>query len=227
MTDEELKALVAENSRTIAENSRAIRVLRENFEMHRQESERNWQQFQEELRVSKEESERIWQVLASRKEHDRTIRSLHREYGCLGNAIGGYTESLLRPPLKRLLRERFGMKYFHAPLSLQGAGEELEIDLVGHAMDAIPEVYIVEIKSKLQPADFDQLFEHLRKLPRAVPEHRGKKLFGMLAALEIHDQLRVRAMREGIYLAKVKDDIVDLTSPDDFEPHAFGLRSLG
>ncbi len=256
MTDEELKALVAENSRAITD-------LRQESDRHRQESERIWQElrasraeserkwqkrgeelrssregFREELRASREEwreegrasrkeSERIWQeVLASRKEHDRMIRGLHREYGRLGNAIGGYAESLLRPPLKRLLRERFGMKLFHAPLSLQGGGESLEIDLVGHAKDAIPEVYAVEIKNKLRPGDFDQLFEHLRKLPRLVPEHRGKKLFGILAALEVDDQLRARANREGIYLATIKDDIVELSSPDDEGPHAFGLRGL-
>ncbi len=271
MTDEELKALVAENSRAIAENRREIRDLRaesekqrredrrsweqlrkelrasraeseriwqevlasrkeyrEAFDASKEESERKWRKWREELRVSKEESERIWQeVLASRKEHDRTIRGLHREYGRLGNAIGGYAESLLRPSLERLLRERFGMTAFHAPLRLKDGGESLEIDLVGHAKDAIREVYAVEIKNKLRPGDFDQLFEHLRKLPRLVPEHRGKKLFGILAALEIDDQLRARAMREGIYLATIKDDIVELSSPDGFEPHVFGLRSLG
>ncbi len=207
MTDEELKALVAENSR-------AIRNLRKESERHRQESRVSREEFRQESRASREESERIWQeVLVSRKEHDQTIRSLHREYGRLGNAIGGYTESLLRPALKRLLRERFGMELFHAPLSLQGGGEDLEIDLVGHAKNAIPEVYAVEIKSKLRPGDFDQLFEHRRKLPRLVPEHRGKKLFGMLAALEIPDGLRARANKEGIYLATIKDDFVELQRP--------------
>ncbi len=231
MTDEELKALVAENSR-------AIRELREESEKQRQEDRRSWkqlreelrasrQEFREELRASRQESERIWQeVLASRKDFDRVVRGLRRDVGNLGNALGGYTESLLRPPLERLLRERFGMRLFHAPLHLKSAGEGLEIDLLGHAKD-IPEVYAVEIKSKLRPGDFDQLFEHLRKLPLLVPEHRGKKLFGMLAALEIDDQLRALANRNGSDPAGRKDDSVELSSPDEFEPHAVGLRGRG
>ena len=96
MTDVELRDLVAETSRVAAENSRAIREMRE-------ESERRW----EDWRRQRQESERRWEkqwkesreeILASRRETDRLITSLERRLGEIGNAFGVYTESMLRPP---------------------------------------------------------------------------------------------------------------------------------
>ncbi len=220
MTDEELKALVAENSR-------AIRVMHE-------DSERVWQEFREEMRALREESkqhseesERIWQeVLASRRDSDRLFESIHRDLGHLGNKQGDYTEALFRPSLERALREQFGMTVIQDPQRIRDHGEEIQLDMIGHARDEIPEVYVVEIKTQLRSDAFDQLLAHLRKLPRFLPEHRGKKLFGILAALDVPQDLRDRAAKEGLYLATIKDDVFEIAPPDGFEPQAFGLRSL-
>jgi len=98
--------------------------------------------------------------------------------------------------------------------------------MVGHSGDN-PEVYLVEIKSQLREDGVDQLLDQLRQFPRVFPEHRGKKLFGILAALDIPDGVRTRAQREGFYLATIKDDVFEIGPPGDgFEPRAFGLRSL-
>ncbi|MCP4570024.1 MAG: hypothetical protein GY841_20785, partial [FCB group bacterium] len=104
-------------------------------------------------------------------------------------------------------------------------GETLQIDLVAYGES--DEVYVVEMKSTLRQDAFDQLSEHMRKLPRFCPEHRGKKLYGVLTALDIPEDLRMRALNEGIYLGTIKDDVFEIVPPDDFVPRVFGLRSLG
>ena len=206
MTDEELRDLVAETSRAVAENSRAIREMRE-------ESERRWEEGREE-------------ILASRRETDRLITSLERRLGDIGNAFGVYTESMFQPSLKRILRERFGMTVIVAPQVFQLNGAEYEVDIVGHAGRASDEVYLAEIKSRLREDGIHQILEHLRRFPQAFPEHRGKKLFGILAAVTIPDNLRAQALRQGLFLATVKDDVFELSTPDDFVPRPFGLRDL-
>ncbi len=218
MTDEELRELVAEASRVTAENSRAIRAMREDSERRREESGRRW-----------EDSERRWreEILASRRETDRLITSLERRLGEIGNAFGVYTESMFVPSLKRILRERFGMTVIIAPQFFQLNGTGYEVDVVGHAGDASDEVYLAEIKSRLREDGIDQILEHLRRFPQAFPEHRGKKLFGILAAVTIPESVRNQALKQGLYLAMVKDDVFELSNPDDFVPRPFGLRSLG
>jgi hypothetical protein len=191
MTDDELKALVAENSLAIRES--------------RQESERLWQE-----------------ILVSRQETDRLIRGLSSQFGQLGNELGDYAESLIRPSLERALREQFGMTTIHSPLHLRRNGDEIEIDVMGYAEDQRQEVYLAEIKSQLRQEGIDQILDDLRRFPRFFPEHGGKKLFGILAALDVPADLRAQVLKQGLYLATIRDDVFEIVPPDGFAPRAFG-----
>ncbi len=253
MTDDELKALVAENSRAIREMREESERRREESERRREESARQWEGSERRWENSREESERRWEnsreeserrwensreeserrwqafqeeLLASRREMDRLVTTIHRDIGALSNAFGLYTESMFQPSLKRILRERFGMTVITAPQKFWIDDDGYEIDIVGHAMDKSDEVYLVEIKSQLREDGIEQIHEHLRRFPRAFPEHRGKKLFGILAAITIPDNVRIQALKQGLFLATVKDDVFELSTPDDFVPRPFGLRSL-
>jgi hypothetical protein len=224
MTDEELKALVASNSQAIREMRETSEKREKRFEAAQRESKERFAAFEKSLAESKKESERIWQeVLFSRQETDRPIRKLDRRLGDLGD----YTEAMSVPSLERILREQFRMTVFKAPEHITVGNETLEIDLVAHARDEIDEVYLVEIKSKLHQDAIDQLHEHLRRFPRLFPEHRGKKLFGILVAVQVPDALRAKVRKEGFYLATVKDSVFEITPPDGFEPRTFGLRAQG
>ncbi len=219
MTDHELQALVAENCV-------AIRELR----LGQAENARQWESLREELRATRqkpeENREKQWQqeALASRQNTDRLISRLNREFARLGKKLGGYTESLFHAPLERALREQFGMTVVYAPLRVHRLGENLEIDMVGHTVGKRNEAYLVEIKSQLRQDTIDQLLDHLRQFPRFCPEHRGKKLFGIVAALEIPSSLRNKVLKEGFYLATIKDDVFEIVPPDDFVPGPCGRR---
>ena len=225
MTDEELKALVAENSLAIHALRASGQESEKRWQESRQETERLWQ----EIRASRRESEKRWQesrqeILVSRQETDRLISSFNLQLGRLGNKLGDYTESLFRPSLERALREQFGMTTIFSPMRLQRNGDTLEIDVVGHAEDERKEVYLAEIKSQLRQDGIDQLLDDLRQFPVFFPEHRGKKLFGILAALDIPSNLRAQVIKKGLYLATIKDDVFEIVPPDGFTPRAFGLR---
>ncbi len=60
--------------------------------------------------------------------------------------------------------------------------------------------------------------------PRFFPEHRGKKLFGILAALDVPADLRAQVVKQGLYLATVRNDVFEIVSPDGFRPRAFGVN---
>ncbi len=265
MTDEELKALVAENSLAIRESRQEaeqvwqelrasrqesqklwqesrqeterlwheVRDMRRESEKRwresRQESEKRWRESRQESEKRRQESEKRWQesrqeILASRQETDRLISSFNKQLGNLGNAFGDYTESLFRPSLERALREQFGMTTILSPLRLKRDGHELEIDVVGYAGDEHKEVYLAEIKSQLRQDGIAQILADLRQFPRFFPEHRGKKLFGILAAVDIPPDLRAQVIKKGLYLATIKDDVFEIAPPDGFTPRAFGLR---
>ncbi len=57
--------------------------------------------------------------------------------------------------------------------------------------------------------------------PKFFPEHKDKELRGLVAAVDLPQQLAQRVLRVGLYLARIRDDTFVLDVPDDFEPRSF------
>ena len=109
-----------------------------------------------------------------------------------------------------------------------GEGATVEEDPHGGSLDALASskgaggtVCVVEVRSRLREDGIDQLLRILRDFPRFFPQHRGKKLIGVLAAVDTRPELEERVLREGLVLASIRDDIFELKLPEGFEPRAF------
>ncbi len=226
MTDEEFRNLVAETSRVVAENSRAIGRLEKLQVRDREEFLRYRKQWQEEQRASREQ----WreEIGASRREYDRMVASLersmenaNRQLGQLGNQLGALNEAAFYPSLERVLRQDFHMEIIAPNVIAKRNGEELELDVLAYANEDVNTAFDVEIKTELDQEAIDQLLDHLRRFPRLFREHRGKKLYGVLAAVKIPRSMRKRALRQGLYLATIRDDVFDILQPEGFKPRVF------
>jgi RecB family endonuclease NucS len=80
---------------------------------------------------------------------------------------------------------------------------------------------VVEVKSHLREDGLDQLRRILREFREFFPEHAGKKVYGILAAVDIPDDVAEKTLREGIYLARIHDDQFELQVPEGFQPRAY------
>ncbi len=177
------------------------------------------------IRESRRETDRLWrEIRALRQETDRLIGSYDLGPWGLGDELGVDIEDLFRPLLERAMREQFGMTVFWSPMRLWHQGEVLEIDVVAHAGSDPDEVYLAKIRSRLRHDDIGQILDDLRQFPRFFPEHRGKRFFGILAALEIPEDLRAQVIKKGLYLATIKDDVFEIVSPDGLALYAISLR---
>jgi hypothetical protein len=129
------------------------------------------------------------------------------------------------PSRERRLRERFGTTSFAPSLRSRRDGEEMEVDALAYsgagAGAGAGIAVVVEVKSRLRADGIDQILHTLARFPRFYPEHRGKKLIGVLAAVEAPPALRAQVLREGLVLATIRDDVFELQVPADFEPRAF------
>ncbi len=81
----------------------------------------------------------------------------------------------------------------------------------------------VEIKTHLRQEGLDQILDHLSRLAKFFPQHKGKKAYGILAAIEMPDQLKAKALKMGIYVASIRDDVFEVLRPEGFEPRAFPI----
>ncbi len=223
ITYQELKALVAENSRAIG---RQEKLQAERWEQWQQELRASREQWQQELRASREQ----WQeeLTASRREYDRMVASLersmevaNRQLGKLGNQLGALNEAAFYPSLERVLRQDLHTEIIAPNVVARRNGEELELDVLAYANEEVNSAFDVEIKTELDQEAIDQILDHLRRFPRFFREHRGKKLYGVLAAIKIPPALRRQALRHGLYLATIRDDVFDILRPEGFVPRVF------
>lgn len=160
-------------------------------------------------------------LMRSQKDTDRQIKELKQQIGGLDNKFGSFTEGLALPSMEKRLRERFGMEVVSPSVRVSKDGEHLEIDVLAYANGAVNAVYVVEVKSHLREEAIEQLLSILARFGHFFPEHKSKKLYGILAAVDAPAGLKEKILRHGLYLARIHDDVFELETPADFQPRCF------
>jgi hypothetical protein len=161
------------------------------------------------------------QIRESQAKTDRQIEELGKQLGGLGQKFGGFTEGMAFPSMQKILRERFGMDVVSVRNIGRKNGRTLEIDVLAYANREVNEVYVVEIKSHLREDGLQQMLRILREFHEFFPGHEDKKVYGILAAVDVPDDLRERVLSQGIYLASIHDDTFEIRVPETFQPRPF------
>jgi hypothetical protein len=155
-----------------------------------------------------------------REDTDQLLRELDKQMRKLGEKFGGITEGLALPSMTQFLERRFGMKVVAPRIRARQNGHSMEVDVLAYSDDR-DEVFLVEVKSHLREDALDQMRKMLREFHEFFPGHEGKKLYGILAAVDAPEDVRKKVLDEGIYLARVHDGHFELQVPEDFQPRAF------
>jgi hypothetical protein len=152
---------------------------------------------------------------------DRQIEELGKQLGGLGQKFGGFTEGMAFPSMQKILRERFGMDVVSVRNIARKNGRSLEIDVLAYANREVNEVYVVEVKSHLREDGLQQMLRILREFHEFYPGHEDKRVYGILAAVDVPEDLRERVLSQGIYLANIHDDTFEIRVPETFQPRSF------
>lgn len=211
MTNEELRDLIA---------GLAVR--------HAELSELQERQFQETSaliqatdRQLQETDRQVKKTSQTVEETGKQISELKKQIGGLSDKFGSFTEGMAFPSMKKLLEKRFNMDVITLRARARKKGSSMELAVLAYSNSKVNEVYIVEVKSHLRQEGIDQMKRILRDFQSYFPGQTGKKVYGILAAVDVNDQLRAKVLQEGIYLALIHDDEFELQVPDDFQPRAF------
>jgi hypothetical protein len=173
------------------------------------------------LAVSTAETDRQMQETARRmQETDRQLKALGKQIGGLGEKFGSFTEGLALPSMTKILHDRFGMDLIFPRAKARNNGRSMEIDVLAGSKTR-DHVFVVEVKSHLREDAVDQMKQILRDFHDFFPGYEGKKLYGILAAVDAPQNVRQKVLNEGIYLARVHDGHFELQIPKGFEPRAY------
>jgi len=155
------------------------------------------------------------------KETDRQIKELGKQIGGLGSKFGSFTEGLALPSMEAILQQRFGMTVVTPRVRAKQQGEHLEIDVLAYANGEVNRAFLVEVKSHPREEAITQLKITLSRFRDFFPEHRDKQLYGILAAVDWPPALKAQAIGEGLYVARIHDDVFHLEVDQEFQPRVF------
>jgi len=165
--------------------------------------------------------ELLKELRASQAETDKMMRQTQKEIGGLGRKFGGFTEGMAYPSMEKILRNRFHMDVIAPNVKVYKDSDTIELDVMAYSNSSNNEVFIVEVKSHLKEDGFQQFQKNLERFFDFFPSHKGKKLYGILAVVDAPLDLRRKVLKEGIYLARIHDDLFEIQVPEEFEPRAY------
>jgi hypothetical protein len=189
-------------------------------ETDRQLKEVSQQQKETEL-LLKEVSQQQKENAQQQKETDKQLKELGKQIGGLGAKFGSFTEGLALPSMETILGQQFGMEVISPSVRVSKEGQHLEIDVLAYSNGELNTAYIVEVKSHVRQEDITQLKSILQRFRRFFPEHKDKKLYGILAAVDLSPELREKILQEGLYVARIHDQVFELDIPDNFQPQTY------
>ncbi len=233
MTDQELKDLVASLAVNQAELSGEMRDMRVSQEEISARIRREQAEASAEIREAQAETDRQLQATdrqlqATDRQLQATDRALQelaeqakrtqREIGGLANKFGGFTEGLAWPSLSRIFEDHFQLDVSGPRLRVRRNGNTIELDAFAYSNRGLDLALVAEVKSRFREEHLAAVKKKLEDFPKFFPEHKDKELRGLVAAVDLPEQLAQRVLREGLYLARIRDDTFVLDVPDDFEP---------
>jgi len=218
MTDDELKALVASIAIAQKDNAERFRETDKKF----QETALGFKELKESIQdTNKELKERFQDTDKELKDTNKQIKELGKQIGGLGRKFGSFTEGLALPSMQKILQEQFKMEIISPSVRVKKQGKEIEIDVLAYANSSVNEVYLVEVKSHLREEGIIQLQKMMHSFRHFFPEHDEKKLYGILAAVDMSAALKTKILSLGFYAATIKEDVFSLTVPDNFKPKSY------
>lgn len=149
---------------------------------------------------------------------ERFIKELGKQIGGLGDKFGYFTEGMAFPALENLLLTQFGMETINPRVRVRRAGREQEYDVLAWSNGQQNTVVVVEVKSRVKMEAVGQLVEQLENLFEMMPDLAGKDRIGILAGIDWDMDVEKEAQAAGLYTARIRDDIFELTTRRDFQP---------
>ena len=169
----------------------------------------------------KEVSQQQKENAQQQKKTDKQLKELGQQIGGLGAKFGSFTEGLALPSMEKILRQRFGMEVVSPSVRVSKEGRHVEIDVLAYSNGDLNTAYIVEVKSHAREESIAQLKSILQRFRSFFHEHRDKRLYGILAAVDMSPELRQKTLQEGFYVARIHDEVFELDTPESFQPLSY------
>lgn len=170
-------------------------------------------------KVQRQIDEMVKEGKERRKEYEERQKEYDRKFGDLSNRWGKFVESLVEGDLVAMLRGK-GIDVITIGPHLRGErdGERFEFDIVAVNGE---EVVVVEVKSTLRAEDVKHFLRKLEKFTTWIQHHKGSKVYGAVAYLQVVQSAEIYAERQGLFVIRATGNSASIINGDGFLPRAF------
>jgi hypothetical protein len=172
--------------------------------------------FKETKEIIKELAEENKKTQIAQQKTDKQIKEIGKQIGGLNNSIGEYTENFLKQSIETLLKESFAVEVVTHDLKAKKDDKNMQIDAIGYSNSTRNELYLVELKTKLRSEDIEQLDKIVKNIYTFLPEHKDKKVYGVLVAVNFDEELAKKISDKGYYFAHISGGLLVLDKPINF-----------
>ena len=226
-TDEYIKNLSKETTEKFKETSEKFKETTEKFKETTEKFKETSEKVKETSEKVKETSEKVKETSEKVKETSEQIKNLGTEVGSIGNQWGKIAEYLVGSDFKYILKEQFGIVTDFSARNFDGnyQGEDWEIDIAAANGDiaVVGEVKVTMTVEKVEAF----VSKNLRNFHLYMPDHRHKKIYGLIAFVKIddgyEDEVLSRAREYGLLVVKAMGDTFKVLNPAGTELHDYGV----
>ncbi len=224
---EERRKTEEERRKTEEKSEEGRRKIEEDLADERRKTEEARKKIEEDLADERRKTEEVRRRLAEelaeeRRKTESVIRQVNKQLGELGNKFGSFTEGMALPSMEKILYQQFKMDVVAPRAKARQNGRTLEIDVLAYDNGSRNEAYLVEVKSHLTREGIEQMLTTIERFPKFFGAHRDRTIYGVIAAVDIPDNLRAEVLNKGLYLARIHDGTFELLTQRGFKPAPFG-----
>jgi hypothetical protein len=172
--------------------------------------------FKDEMRDFKDEMRDL--MRESKKSQEEQTLQMNKHWGDLANKWGTLVEDLVFPSFPSVIYKKFNEEIVDKMtrrVRKLPDGRIKEFDLIAISRQ---HVFLNSTKSQLTSHYVDEFVEDIGLFWNFFPQHRDKKLIGVMASPYIDESVLIYAERNGFLVLGIGMEIMEIKNRPDFQP---------
>ena len=168
------------------------------------------QAFKDEMRAFKDE------MRAFKDEMEKGFKEMNKRWGELANKMGTLVEDIVAPGVPAAIKKTFGweLEELSTRRRKRKNGREREYDVIAVTPNHI---FVIDVKSTYKPHYMEDFQKALEGLLDFFPEYSGKKLVGVVASLNMSQDIVDLATKRGWLALNLSGDYLEFLNARDIE----------
>ena len=186
-------------------------------EMALEQLSREMQDFKDEMRAFKDDTQTFKdEMRAFKDEIEKGFKEMNKRWGELANKMGTLVEDIVAPGVPAAIKNTFGweLEELSTRRRKRKNGREREYDVIAVTPH---HVFVIDVKGTYRPHYLEDFQKALEEFLDFFPEYSGKKPVGVVASLNMNQDMVNLATKRGWLALNLSGDYLEFLNAGDIE----------